>query len=146
MKPILPLALIGVLWCGFDPATALAQPNLLSQFVGTWSENQSACALLQSGQINRIPTAEASGFGVIEISNTEINWPYNSGTTQCELQSQSAEKTTDGRVKVPAVCNYKGQETKESISLGITSSKLGLQFENGFWNDGKQVELFKCVR
>jgi hypothetical protein len=147
MKPYSPLAFFGVLWCAANPASALAQPNLLSQFVGTWSQNESACGLLQSGQIDRMSTADASNLGVIEISNTEINWPYNSGTTQCKFQSQSAAETAGGAVRVAAVCNYKGQATNESISLAITtSSKLALQFENGFWNDGKQVQLSKCVR
>jgi len=134
MKPFLPLAFFGVLWCGLDPASTLAQPSLLSRFVGTWSENESACPLLQSGQIDRMSTAESSSFGIIEISNAEINWPYNSGTTQCEFQSQSATMA-DGGVRVPAVCNYKGQETNEDISLvNITSRPFNSEVQQvGFW-------------
>jgi tetratricopeptide (TPR) repeat protein len=126
-------------------SSALAQTSLLSQFVGIWSENANGCRFLQNKQIDRMSTAEASRFGVIEISNKGIVWLYNSGTTECEFQSQSEAKIVERRVRVPAVCNYKGEETKESIFLGnITSSKLELQFEHGFWHGGKKVRVFKC--
>jgi hypothetical protein len=122
------------------PSIALAQPtSLLTPFVGVWSDSKTGCRLLTQGRLDKMSTAEASRFGVVEISMKGIDWLYNSGTTQCEFKA-GEPKMAGHKVLVPAICSYKGEDTPESISLTRTAIKLDLHFANGFWRGGTKIK------
>lgn len=127
------------LCCAIYPAAAPAQANLLSPFAGVWSDSAHGCRLLAEGKLDDMSTAQASRLGIIKISRKGIDWPYNSGTTQCVFAAGKAKATAQG-VGGPAECDYKGQAMKEYISLARAASKLNLRFAKGFYRDGEKVK------
>jgi hypothetical protein len=84
-------------------------------------------------------TAEASRFGIVEISTKGIDWLYNSGATQREFNAGEAKMVVQ-KVTVPAVCSFKGEDKPENTSLAGTAMKLDLRFAKGFWRGGTKVK------
>lgn len=122
------------------PPSRSEQISLLAQFSGVWVDTNRACKLLRQGELDRMSSADASAFNVIEISTKGIEWLYSSGTAECSFNRSEATMLAH-HVAVPAICKFKGAASKETILLNSSNGKLDLEFRNAF---SPRAERMRC--
>ena len=121
---------IGFMLCVICPSSAPAQPTgRMAQFVGVWSHSATGCRLWKQGALGRMSRAEASRYGVIEVTTRGFEALHS--TLDCQFMTPLEGKVVGRKVNLKATCEGKGQELPPArISLAIVAgAKLDLRFD-----------------
>ena len=122
---------IGCIVCVLCSSIASAQLTTLPpQFVGVWSNSAKGCRLMKQGALDRMSTAEASRYGVIEVTTRGFQLLYSSGTGECEFTTPYEGEVVGGKVTLKAACVFKGLDREARVSLAIVAGgKLDLRVD-----------------
>lgn len=138
MRPLF----IGFMLCVICPSSAPAQPaGRMAQFVGVWSGSAKGCRLWKQGALDGRPRAEASGYGLTEVTTRGFELLYSAG--ECHFNLPLEGKVLGRKVNLKATCVFKGHEQPPArVSLAIVAGgKLDLRVNGESWGHDGQVSL-----
>ena len=121
------------------PVHAKSTARLLAPFVGIWSNTEMGCQLLKQGKLDKMDTAHATRFGILEISTNGLDWIYSSGSFARCAFIQGETKVVGKQIIAPACCDCAGDSStaNERIFIASAGSKMEILYEFRSWSATK---------